>query len=215
MKPDPEDNPSTRVRPPLLAKDLAPDPIEQLREWLFEAVQIGEPEPNAMALATVSAEGSPSARLVLLRGLDERGLVFYTHYRSRKGREIEANPRVALVFYWNATGRQARIEGVAERVTPAESDAYFDSRPFESRVGAIVSPQSETIELETDLHRAALDLILRSKRELEPVTRPEHWGGYRVRPTSFEFWQSGQNRLHDRFRYRKDEQGWIIERLAP
>jgi pyridoxamine 5'-phosphate oxidase len=209
-------SPPARRRDPLRESDLAADPVEQLLRWIREAAEAGSREPHAAALATVAADGAPSVRFVLVRGLKADGVAFFTHHRSRKGREIEANPRVALAFYWNETGRQVRLEGVAERLGTKDSDAYFDQRPMGSRIGAIVSPQSEVLAAGDDLHRATMELARRLRRERARVRRPEHWGGYFVRPTSLEFWQSGRSRLHDRLRYRRSDGGvWTIERLAP
>jgi pyridoxamine 5'-phosphate oxidase len=195
--------------------NLDPDPLVELAHRMREAVAAGDPEPHAMTLATVSPDGAPSARLVLLRGLHPEGLVFYTNYRSRKGREIEANPRVALVIHWPEAGRQARVEGDASRLPESDSDRYFAGRPMGSRLGAIVSPQSEVLEPDRDLRRDAIELARRLRRERERPRRPAHWGGYLVRPRVVELWQAGRNRLHDRFRYRRTPAGWAIERLAP
>ncbi len=166
-----------------------------------------------MTLATADSGGSPSARMVLLKGFDDRGFVFYTNYLSRKGREIEANPRVALVFYWEPLGRQVRISGSIARVPPKESDAYFVTRPLGAQIAAWVSSQSEPIpdrdELDSRFDR------LQSDYGGGNVPRPEHWGGYLVSPDEVELWESRPNRLHDRFRYRRTEAGWEIERLSP
>jgi len=190
-----------------------PEPWTQFDAWLADARACGQEEPEACALATVGADGAPSLRMVLLRGHDARGFVFYTNYESRKGRELAADPRAALTFYWRDVDRQVRIEGRVERVSAAESDAYFASRARESRLGAVASPQSRVIE-----DRAALESRYRAAAEgLEgrEVARPAFWGGYRLIPAEIEFWQSGPHRLHDRLRYRRDGTAWRLERLAP
>ncbi len=189
--------------------DLDADPIRQFQLWLDVAVAAAVPEPNAMALATSTRDGQPSCRMVLLRGFDERGFCFYTNYQSRKGLDLESNPRAALAFFWQPLERQVRIEGPVEHTSEAESDFYFASRPATSRVGACVSPQSQVI---TD--RAVLELAMSSLAEPE-ACRPPHWGGYRVIPEAIEFWQGRPGRLHDRFRYRRADGSWLIERLAP
>jgi pyridoxamine 5'-phosphate oxidase len=202
------------ARAGLSERDLAPTWLAQLERWLADAVEAGVPEANAMIVATASATGRPSARTVLLKGLDERGLVFYTHYTSRKGRELAENPQAGVVFPWHAIERQVRIEGRAERVAAEESDAYFASRPHGSRLGALASPQSEVIASRDVLERAAADLAVRYP-EGEPVPRPENWGGIRIVPESVEFWQGRPDRLHDRLRYRLGGGRWTTERLAP
>lgn len=194
--------------------DLASNWLEQFRDWLEVAVQAHLPEPNAMTLATADAEGRPGARTVLLRGVDERGFSFYTNLGSRKGRELAANPRAALVFAWVALGRQVVVDGTAEVLADEESDAYFASRPWRSRLGAIASPQSEVIpsRAEIDDHHAEL-----AERwpEGSAIPRPRGWGGFVVVPQAVEFWQGRRDRLHDRLRYRLTEGEWTIERLAP
>ncbi|MCS6851034.1 MAG: pyridoxamine 5'-phosphate oxidase [Gemmataceae bacterium] len=193
--------------------DLDPDPVRQLARWLAEAVSAGLPEPNAMALATASPTGRPATRMVLLRGLDDRGLSFFTNYLSRKGRELAANPWAALLFFWPQLARQVRVEGRVEVVSPAESDAYFRTRPRGSQLSAWASPQSEVVS-GRDVLEARIQELDRQYAGRE-VPRPPHWGGYRVVPECFEFWQGGDHRLHDRFRYRRDADGWRIDRLAP
>jgi pyridoxamine 5'-phosphate oxidase len=197
---------------PLEHADLDPDPVAQLARWLDEARAAGVELPEAAALATATAEGAPSARMVLVKDIGADGITFYTGYESRKGRELEENPRAAIVLYWHELGRQARFEGPVERLSPKESDAYFRSRPLGSRLSAAVSAQSEVVESREELERAALEL---GRVAGQDVPRPEHWGGYRLRPAQWEFWQHRLDRLHDRFRYRRGNEGWIIERLAP
>jgi pyridoxamine 5'-phosphate oxidase len=191
-----------------------PDPISQVQKWLDLARAAGVKEPTAMTLATTTADGKPSARIVLLKGIDPRGFVFYTNYLSRKGLELAKNPRAALVLYWPALDRQVRITGRVSKLSAAESDEYFNSRPEGSRFSAAVSPQSSVIQ-----SRAALERKLAKLKAAYPDAappRPKHWGGYVVRPTEIEFWQQGVDRLHDRLRYRRPRNGsWIVERLAP
>jgi len=200
------------MRAGLHESDLAPDPIAQFGNWFEEALRSGIALPNAMTLATATRGGCPSARTVLLKGFDALGFVFYTHYRSRKGREIEENPQVMLLFRWGELERQVGIEGRVAKVSAAESDEYFATRPLGSRLSAIISPQSEPVVsregLETALEEA-------SKRWRDGPPRPPHWGGYRLVPERFEFWQGRKDRLHDRLCYLKAEGTWKIERLAP
>ena len=194
--------------------DLSADPFTQFRQWLQEAAAVGLKEPGAMTLATATPEGIPSARVVLLRGIDARGFLFYTNYDSRKGQELAANPRAALVFYWHPLDRQVRIEGAVERATPQESDAYFQCRPRGSCISAWASPQSEVITDRRVLESRSAELS--AQFGAGPIPRPPFWGGYRVVPTSIEFWQGRLNRLHDRLRYRRLDHGdWRLERLAP
>lgn len=199
---------------PLLRDDLDDDPIRQFQMWFDEAQEAGLPQPEAIGLATADKCGRPSLRMVLLRGVDERGFVFHTNYCSRKSRELEENPHAALVVYWQPLGRQVRIEGIAARLPEAESDAYFASRPRESCISAWASPQSEVIGSREELEERVAAQLKRFGQQ-GPVPRPPFWGGWRIRPTCIEFWQSRKNRLHDRFRYRRSDDGWQIERLAP
>ena len=193
--------------------DVAPDPVAQLGRWLDEAVAAKCLEPNALTVATVAPDGRPRARVVLLKGLDARGLVFYTNAESAKGQELAANPDVALVLHWPELERQVRATGRAAPVPAEEADAYFASRPLGSRLGAWASPQSEVVP-----DRAALEARLAEATARFPdgeVPRPPHWGGYRVTPETVEFWQGRPNRRHDRLRYRRAEGAWLRERLAP
>ena len=188
------------------------DPLRQFGQWMEEALSAGIPEPTAMTLATVGGSGRPSTRVVLLKGYDERGLVWYTNYRSRKGRELAGNPFAALQFHWVELERVVRIEGRASRVDDAESDAYFASRPLDSRIGAWASPQSEVIASRAVLVANAAGM---AARYLLQPPRPPHWGGFRLVPDAWEFWQGRKSRLHDRLRYRLDDGAWVRERLAP
>ncbi|WP_119153010.1 pyridoxamine 5'-phosphate oxidase [Caldimonas tepidiphila] len=187
-------------------------PFEQFRAWFREALDSGIPEPNAMTVATVGPGGRPSTRIVLVKGFDERGFVWYTNYDSRKGRELAANPFAALQFHWIELERVVRIEGRVEKTSEQESDEYFHSRPLDSRIGAWASPQSEVIGSRTVLVANAAKYGTRFA--LNPP-RPPHWGGYRLVPDYFEFWQGRKSRLHDRLRYRLDGGSWVRERLAP
>lgn len=198
----------------LLEEEVESNPILQFKKWWTEALKSRIIEPNAMTLATTNASGRPSARIVLLKGFREEGFIFFTNYDSRKGKEIEANPFVSIVFLWKEIERQVRIEGEAVKISQEESDAYFASRPRESRIGAWSSPQSKVIP-----DRRILEQNVRlydEKFNSEDIPRPKNWGGYVVRPDSIEFWQGGPGRLHDRLHYKIDEQkNWTIERLAP
>ena len=190
----------------------AADPMQQFGSWLEQAIAAALPEPNAMTLATVGAEGRPSTRIVLVKGFDERGIVWFTNYQSRKGRELAVHPFAALQFHWVELERVVRIEGAVEKVSDAESDAYFDSRPLDSRIGAWASPQSQVIDSRAVLVANAAKYA--AKFLMNPP-RPPHWGGYRLLPESWEFWQGRKSRLHDRLRYRLEDGAWLRERLAP
>lgn len=188
------------------------DPLAQFERWFKDALEAGVPLANAMTLATVSAEGAPDARVVLLKGLESGGFVFYTNYASRKGRQLAARPAACLVFLWTLLERQVRIEGVTVKVAVEDSEAYFRSRPLGSRLSAWASPQSEPVADRATLERALADM--ENRYGTEPP-RPPHWGGYRLEPHAIEFWQGRENRLHDRLLYRRRDGGWTIERLAP
>ena len=190
----------------------AADPLHQFQRWLEEALAAQLPEPNAMTLATVGEDGRPSTRVVLIKGVDERGLAWYTNYDSRKGRELALHPQAALQFHWVELERVVRIEGRVERTSEAESDAYYASRPLDSRLGAWASPQSRVISSRAVLVTAAAQAALR--HALNPP-RPPHWGGFRLQPDGWEFWQGRKSRLHDRLRYRLEAGAWVRERLAP
>lgn len=201
------------VPPPLRSRDLDPDPFRQFAAWLEAARDAGEHEPEAMTLATASPDGAPSARMVLLRGHGPGGFALFTNYESRKARELDANPRAALVFHWPSLGRQIRVEGTVARTPARESDAYFATRPRGSQIGAWASAQSRPIPDRDALEAQAAEVGRRHGDA--PIPRPAHWGGYRLTATAFEFWQHGEDRLHDRFRYLPDGDAWTIERLAP
>jgi pyridoxamine 5'-phosphate oxidase len=197
----------------LTEHDLAAEPVEQFNRWFTEAGEAGERLPETVVLATATAGGVPSARAVLLKGVDERGFVVFTNHESRKGRELDANPHAALVFLWPSLGRQVRVEGTVERADRDEVERYFATRPRGSQLGAWASPQSTVIP-----DREALDALVASAEERfgeSEIPAPPFWGGYRVRPEAVEFWQHQDDRLHDRLRYRRDGDGWTVERLAP
>ena len=198
----------------LLEQDLDPNPFAQFRRWFDEACATQQALPESMTLATASPDGAVAARIVLLKGFDEHGLVFYTNYNSPKGAQLHENPRAALVFWWAPLDRQVRIEGAVCRVTEQESDAYWSTRPRGSQLGAWASEQSRCIAGRGDLDGRFEELA--ATYHDRPIPRPPHWGGYRVIPTMFEFWQGRTDRLHDRFLYRlRDAKDWIIERLSP
>jgi pyridoxamine 5'-phosphate oxidase len=193
--------------------DAASDAIEQFRRWFSDANGASVIEPNAMTLATVNAKGQPAARIVLLKGFDERGFEFHSNYTSRKGRELEENPRASLLFFWGELERQVRIDGSVEKLTRAESEAYFHIRPIESQLGAWVSHQSQVIESREQLKQRQEELRKRFAGNEIPV--PPFWGGYRLVPAEVEFWQGRPSRLHDRLLYVRSGNGWVIRRLAP
>jgi pyridoxamine 5'-phosphate oxidase len=190
----------------------ATDPLQQFEHWMQQALRAELPEPNAMTLATVGADGRPSTRVVLIKGYDARGITWYTNYESRKGRELAGHPFAALQFHWVELERVVRVEGRVEKVDAAESDAYFKSRPLDSRIGAWASPQSQVIDSRTVLVANAARY---GAQFLLNPPRPPHWGGYRLVPDRWEFWQGRKSRLHDRLRYRQDGGAWVRERLAP
>lgn len=198
----------------LSEKDVAKDPFSQFEKWFHEVLHAELEMPNAMTLATVSAAGQPSARIVLLKGVDPEGFYFYTNYESKKSFQLEANPRAALVFFWKELERQVRVEGTVHKADTAASDAYFETRPRMSRIGSWASPQSRTIPDRAFLDRQMAEAESRF-RDID-VHRPPFWGGYIVRPELVEFWQGRSNRLHDRLQYtRRSEGEWLMERLAP
>ena len=199
----------------LLETDVSADPLQMFNEWMAAAVAANIREPNAMTVATATPEGRPSARVLLLKSVDERGFSFFTNYDSRKGEELAANPWAALCFWWSSLERQIRIEGKVEKLPAEESDAYYNSRPLGARVGAHASAQSQVIPNRDDLEARYFALMANYSEENPPI-RPPYWGGYLLRPVVIEFWQGGPHRLHDRLRYSGSVQtGWKIERLSP
>jgi len=193
--------------------DVHVDPIEQFKIWLDESLKAMLPEPNAMTLSTVDSDQKPHSRIVLLKGIEKNGFIFYTNYKSDKGRDIESNPNVSLCFLWKELERQVRIEGIAKKISSEASEEYFVSRPVKSQIGALASEQSSVIE-----NRAILEEKFEALTKLYStghVPMPDHWGGYVVEPTSIEFWQGRRSRLHDRIKYEKEKKNWIIKRLAP
>lgn len=195
-------------------RDLDADPIKQFERWLNDAIAAGQIEPTGMTLATATPQGRPSARIVLLKGVSADGFVFFTNYQSQKGREIEANPNVELVFFWDKLERTVRVHGTVTRTSREESDAYFHQRPKRSQIGAAASNQSEVVADREILEQRFAEL--EKQHEHSDVPTPPHWGGFRVKPQTIEFWQGRPSRLHDRFRYHRDAHGsWVIERVAP
>ncbi len=198
----------------LLEQNIESDPYKQFGKWWQEALNAEVEEPNAMALATISTKGYPTNRIVLMKGFDEKGFVFYTNYEGRKGRHIKKHHDVALVLFWKELERQVRIEGYVEKVSAKESDEYFASRPLESQISASISEQSAEIP-DRNMLEMLRDMFIRKQGD-KPIKRPEHWGGYRVIPRRIEFWQGRENRLHDRFKYcSKNNKDWKIKRMAP
>ncbi len=196
----------------LTSKNINKDPFKQFSKWFSEVMSSDFLEPNAMTLATSTPDGKPSARVLLLKGFDENGFVFYSNYKSRKGKELEKNPYASILFFWDKLERQIRIDGKVKKVTMEESDAYFQTRPYKSRLGAWASNQSSVVGSRNELVKQFLKYMIKFKQH---VPLPDTWGGYRLVPDTFEFWQGRDNRLHDRIRYKKNKGGWKIERLAP
>ncbi|MCB0167694.1 MAG: pyridoxamine 5'-phosphate oxidase [Anaerolineae bacterium] len=200
--------------PSLRRNNLKANPLEQFKVWLDEAIAADIIEPQAMTLSTATIDGIPSARTVLLRGFDERGFVFYTNYQSQKGRELAENPHAALTFYWSVLHRQVRIAGSVSRVSSEDSDSYFKSRPEGSKIGAWASKQSQVLRSRAELEREVKEFETEFKDK--EIPRPLYWGGYRLAPDVIEFWQGQTSRLHDRFRYvRENDESWLIQRLSP
>jgi pyridoxamine 5'-phosphate oxidase len=199
--------------PELRKADLATDPLEQFRRWYADAEAAGMRAPQALALATATKDGAPSVRMVLLKSADERGFAFFTGYASRKAGELDANPRAALLFHWEPLGRQVRIEGSVARVSAQESDEYFATRPRGAQLAASASRQSSMLSNRDEIDERVSELDRQHAGGAVP--RPEHWGGYRLTPETYEFWQHRDDRMHDRLRYRRSGDGWTIERLSP
>jgi pyridoxamine 5'-phosphate oxidase len=202
-----------QVSEELIEGNVDPDPFRQFEKWFRRAEEIVQRLPNAMALATATADGKPSVRMVLLKGFDDQGFVFYTNYESQKAQELTDNHRASLLFYWSELGRQIRITGTVTKVSRRESEAYFDTRPLDSQLGAWASQQSEVVPSRRVLEARVEELA----REYEgrSIPTPPFWGGYRLAPDSIEFWQEREGRLHDRLRYRKAGESWVLERLSP
>jgi len=197
----------------LRESDVDPDPLKQFRRWYADADGAEIRAPQAMALATATPDGAPSVRMVLLKSADERGFVFFTGYVSRKACELDANPHAALLFHWEPLGRQVRVEGHVERVAEQESDAYFSTRPRGARLAAAASHQSSLLRDRAEIDSRVAELA--REHEGSDVRRPDHWGGYRLVPETYEFWQHRDDRMHDRLRYRRDNGDWVVERLSP
>ena len=198
---------------PLREEDAEPDPLRQFASWFRDAQTAGVRMPEAAALATVSVSGAPSLRMVLVKDFDETGFVFFSNYCSRKGRELAANPRAALLLYWDALGRQVRISGAVRRTSESETAAYVRTRPRRSQLSALASPQSQRLDSRAELEARVAELERRHRDGELPL--PTDWGGFRLAPETYEFWQQRHDRLHDRLLYRRDDGGWLIERLAP
>lgn len=194
-------------------QDLNPDPIKQLENWIFDAISVEHPEPSAMQLSTVDADGRPHSRVVLLKGIEAQNLLFYTNYNSHKGKDLEQNSKVAVLFFWPLLERQVRVEGTASKVADVQSDLYFSSRPRESQIGAWASPQSAVVSSPAELEQRYKEIENQFK-DLD-IPRPLHWGGYAIKPDYFEFWQGQPGRMHHRLCYRRHEDKWMIEQLAP